>query len=222
MSRTVVRQALAELETEGVIERVKGRGTFLAQHRTGESLVASLTGLSEDVAARGSSLRSLVQRLEVVPADEHVAAELEQGAPVVVLERLRFVDEEPWALVTGFLPFDLVPGLVHEDLSNRFLYALLEHGYGLQLRRGRRSVGGTVAGAALARNLGLSAGDPVLVLRSTVYGNAGSGTRDRPVEMFAAYHRGDRSRFEVNLTRSTTTSGPPEPLMRLTDLSSTC
>ena len=77
VSRTVVRQALAELETEGVIERVKGRGTFVAQRRTAERLVQSLTGLFEDVAARGGHLRSDVRRQEVVPADGQIADQLQ-------------------------------------------------------------------------------------------------------------------------------------------------
>ena len=80
VSRTVVRQALSELETEGVIERVKGRGTFVAQLKTAEHLVQTLTGLYEDVAARGSQLRSEVRRLEVVPADQQIASELELQA----------------------------------------------------------------------------------------------------------------------------------------------
>lgn len=212
VSRTVVRQALSELETEGVIERVKGRGTFVAQRKTGERLVQSLTGLFEDVEARGSHLRSDVRRLEVVPADEQVAQslDLELGASVIVLERLRFVDEEPWVLVTTYLPFEIAPGLLTDDLENQSLYGLLEQKYGVQLRYGQRAIEASIAGAALARNLGISPGDPVLVLRSTVYGN------QRPVEMFVAYHRGDRSRFEVSLNRSTAAILEREPLMRVT------
>lgn len=212
VSRTVVRQALSELETEGVIERVKGRGTFVAQRKTGERLVQSLTGLFEDVAARGSHLRSDVRRLEVVPADEQVAQslDLELGASVIVLERLRFVDEEPWVLVTTYLPFEIAPGLLTDDLENQSLYGLLEQKYGVQLRYGQRAIEASIAGAALARSLGISPGDPVLVLRSTVYGN------QRPVEMFVAYHRGDRSRFEVSLNRSTAAILEREPLMRVT------
>ena len=54
MSRTVVRQALSELETEGVIERVKGAAPSSPSSKTAEHLVQTLTGLYEDVAARGS------------------------------------------------------------------------------------------------------------------------------------------------------------------------
>lgn len=208
VSRTVVRQALAELETEGVIERVKGRGTFVAQAKTSEHLVQSLTGLFEDVAARGSRLRSEVRRQEVVPADEQVASQLDlqPGDPVIMIERLRFVDAEPWVLVTTYLPHDLAPGLVEDDLTEQSLYALLEHRYGVALTHGRRRVEAAVAGDPLALALGIRTGDPVLVLRST------SHAGERAVEMFVAYHRGDRSRFEVTLNRTKAGDRPLEPL----------
>ncbi|MGI8458806.1 MAG: GntR family transcriptional regulator [Propionibacteriaceae bacterium] len=211
VSRTVVRQALSELETEGVVERVKGRGTFVAPRKTAERLVQSLTGLYEDVAARGSHLRSVVRRQEVVPADEQIATllELGVGAPVVVIERLRFVDGEPWVVVTTYLPYDLAPGLVDDDLSDRSLYALLESDYAVRLTHGRRGVEAAVASDDLAAALGVDPGAPVLVLRSTSYAGV------RPVEVFVAYHRGDRSRFEVTLQRAP--SEPlHEPLMRVT------
>jgi GntR family transcriptional regulator len=213
VSRTVVRQALSELETEGVIERIKGRGTYVAPHKTSERLVQSLTGLHEDVAARGSQLRSEVRRLEVVPADEHVASDLriELGASVILLERLRFVDDEPWALVIGQLPVQVAPGLLEEDLTHQSLYGLLEQKYGVALRHGERSVEASVAGAELAASLGINEGDAVLVLRSIVYSDD-----EQPVEVFVAYHRGDRSRFEVDLSRNTADETQVQPLMRVT------
>jgi GntR family transcriptional regulator len=212
VSRTVVRQALAELETEGVVERVKGRGTFVAQRKTSEHLVQSLTGLYEDVAARGSHLRSDVRRQEVVPADEQIATELalQPGAPLIVIERLRFVDDEPWVLATTYLPYDVAPGLVQDDLTDQSLYALLETKYDVRLTHGRRGVEAAVANDSLAAALAIAPGDPVLVLRST------SHAGERPVEMFVAYHRGDRSRFEVTLSRSKPSDALLEPLMRLT------
>lgn len=212
VSRTVVRQALAELELEGVIERIKGRGTFVAQQRTPERLVQSLTGLFEDVAARGSQLHSKVLRQETVPADERLAEMLglEPGTDVIAIERLRYVDGEPWVLATTYIPYAIAPGLVDDDLSDQSLYALLERRYDVTLTHGRRGVEAAVASDDQATALEIRPGDPILVLRSTSY----SG--ERPVEVFVAYHRGDRSRFEVTLSRTRSSSSSPEPLMRIT------
>ena len=211
VSRTVVRQALSELEAEGVIERVKGKGTFVAQPKAAEGLVQSLTGLFEDVAARGSHLRSEIFRQEVVPADDRLAQdlELEPGDSVLVLDRLRYIDDEPWVWTSTQLPYRLAPGLENEDLRDRSLYAVLEQKYDVRLVRGRRSVGAAVAGADLARKLAIARGAAVLVLRSVSLGTDG-----RPVEAFVAYHRGDRSSFEVELTRSSGTT--VQPLMHVT------
>jgi GntR family transcriptional regulator len=209
VSRSVVRQALAELESEGVVERVKGRGTFVARPRTTEHLVARLTGLHEDMTARGSRVTSVVRRQEVVPADGHVAAalHLEVGAPVLVLERLRHVDDEPWVLTTTHLPTAVVPGLVDEDFAEQSLYALLE-ARGVRLTHGRRSVEAVPATDETARLLALDPGDPLLLLRST------SWSGEQPVEVFVALHRGDRSRFEVDLERTPDRADAAAPAAR--------
>lgn len=200
VSRTVVRQALSELEAEGVIERIKGRGTFVAQPKTGEGLFRNLRGLHEDVTSRGGTLRSDVLRQEVVPADERIAEvlQLEAGDAVIVLERVRYIDEEPWVHTITHVPYRAAPGLVNDDLTQQSLYRLLETSYGLELVRGHRSLEVALAPKALAKHLRVETGDAVLVLRSVTFGTDG-----KPVEMFVAYHRGDRSRFEVDLDRVT-------------------
>ena len=198
VSRTVVRQALTELEYEGVIERFKGRGTYVAGIKTSEGLVQSLTGLFEDVRARGGHLRSEVRRREIVPADDQVALDLEiaVGAPVVEIERLRFVEGEPWALSVTQLPASIGEPFLHEDLAETSLYELLEQKYGVRIVTGRRSVEAAVANKDIAAALQIPTGAAILVLRSVSRGEGGV-----PVERFVAFHRGDRSRFEVELER---------------------
>jgi GntR family transcriptional regulator len=215
VSRTVVRQALSELEAEGIIERVKGRGTFLAQRKTDEGLVRSVTGLYQQVTERGSTLRSDVRRLEVVPADAPVAKmlQIEPRTPVTLLERLRYVDSEPWVLTITYIPLALAPGLANEDFTQKSLYGLLQGKYGLSIVSGRRTLEASAAGPPLARSLGIKPGDPVIVLRSVVFDE-----RERPIESFVAYHRADRSRFVVDLgTRSATEAGPLRVFASSTD-----
>jgi GntR family transcriptional regulator len=211
VSRPVVRQALSELQYEGVLDRVKGRGTFVAPQLTSQSLVQSLTGLHADVLAMGRTLRSDVRTLKVVAAEPDVAARLEipVGTAVVLTERLRFVDGEPWVYAVSHVPAALAPDLVDQDLSEQSLYALLERRYGLRLVRSRRAVEAHAPSARLARDLGIPRHGPVLKLTDVSY-----DADNRPVETFVAYHRGDRSRFEVELERAPGGRAVP-PLVRV-------
>lgn len=203
VSRTVVRQALGQLEHDGVIERVKGKGTFVAPRKVSESLVHTLRGLYADVESRGGSVYSDVRRQELAPADETVAEALRipAGEPVVVLERLRYVEDSPWSLTTTYLPRDMAKIVLGADLRNQSLYALLASN-GIRAHHGIRSVEATVANKSQAEALGIVKGAPLMQLRSIVYDAA-----DRPLEFFVAHHRGDQSRFEVVIDAASADSG---------------
>lgn len=198
VSRTVVRQALGELERAGMIVRVRGRGSFVAPEKIAGQLVQSLTSLHEDVAARGQELetRVLSHRGERASPSVAVALHLAEGDEVIVLERLRYVDGEPWELTTAHLPFTLCQELLDMDMTERSLYATLEAELGLEIHRGTRSVEVAQANEMTAAHLELEVGAPILVLKGVTYLADG-----RPIEQFVGIHRGDKSRFEVELLR---------------------
>ena len=205
VSRTVVRQALAHLEADGIIERVKGKGTFVARRRTPEQLAHTLLGLYEEAEARGSTVRSEVRRLEWIEASPTIARELQvdPGTRVLLLERLRIVDDEPWSLSTTWLPARLGPVVEGADLTASSLYQLLR-AHGTWATSGVRSVDAMVANPQQAELLGLRAGHALLVLHSVSFDQ-----EDRPMEVFTAYHRGDRSRFEFHLRAGSATGSEP-------------
>lgn len=197
VSRGVVRQALSELRHEGLIERERGRGTFVSRPKTAQGLIESMRGFAEDAALRGQRIDSTVLRLMESPSGDVVAAklELELGEPVVELERLRRLDGDPWVLTVTYLPAALVPDLVRRDFGGgTSLYAVLRDDYGLVARSATRRVEATVTDAREAHLLRTRVGEPLLVLRSISYTADG-----RPLEYFVARHRGDRSAFEVHL-----------------------
>ncbi|MEJ1155983.1 MULTISPECIES: GntR family transcriptional regulator [Microbacterium] len=195
ISRTVVRQALAQLEHEGVLERVKGKGTFIARPKTSEALVHTLVGLYDDVERRGGHVYSEVLRHEVETVDAEAAEALavDAGDEAVVLERLRFVDGEPWSLSTTWMPTRVGELTLAVDMSHASLYRELRE-RGVVATHGTRSAEATVASHDQANLLGVSAGSALLRLRSTSW-----DADNRPIEFFVAYHRGDRSRFEFEL-----------------------
>lgn len=198
VSRTVVRQALAELESHGLIDRYKGRGSFVAPPKVDEHLAQTMTGLAEEVQARGQRLDNQIRVFELQEPSAHVAEmlDLQPGISVVRLDRLRRVNGEPWVFTSTFLPADLCEGLLAFDMRHRSLYATLEQELGIVLERGRRTIEAALAGEEHGEQLGVHPGAPVLVLRSRGYAASG-----RIVEYFIAWHRGDRSRFDVEVRR---------------------
>lgn len=198
VSRTVIRQALSDMVHEGAVIRRKGKGTFVAEPKIRESLVQRLTGFYQDMAERGHEPVSQVLRSEVVPASGLVASELEIAPeiPVVEIERLRFVEDDPIVLVTTYMPAALCPGLAEADLERRSLYEYLKTEYGHEIARGRRTVQAVPANEYEAKHLQVRQGAPLILLDSVSYLEDGT-----PLEYYHALHRGDRSQFEVELVR---------------------
>jgi GntR family transcriptional regulator len=203
VSRTVIRQALRDLELEGLILREKGKGTFVAEPKLREALFQDLTGFYEDMAGKGRPPVSRVLTQEVMPASRKVAGflKLKQGAPVIHIDRLRFVDEEPLVLVATYLPAARCPGLEAVDFTRRSLYEYLETAYGIVIARGHRVLEAVPASEYEAGLLGVKKGAPLILLDSVSYLADGS-----PIEYYHALHRGDRSRFEVELIKLRTTN----------------
>ncbi len=198
VSRTVVRQALQELEHSGIIRREKGRGTFVAKPKINESLAQNLTGFYQDMTGQGLvPVSQVLKQAQTMPSAKIAGLlGLSVEMPVVEIERLRFIGDEPLVLVTTWLPQRLVPGLEHVDFTHQSLYAVLERDYGLVIARGRRTVEAVGASARAAELLQVSIGTPLMQLDSVGFLEDGT-----PVETFHALHRGDRSRFEVELIR---------------------
>lgn len=206
VSRTVVRQALGELENERVLMRRKGLGTFVAEPKVSGRLFQSLTGFHDDMLSQGRTPRTRVISNTVVSASDLVAGQLglSPGADVVRVERVRSVDTEPIVLVTTWLPHDLCAPLADADLSDSSLYQELAK-LDLYISNGKRTVEAVSASAADARALGVSRGDPLLFLRSVTYLHGG-----RAIEYYEAKHRGDRTSLEVELVKTPDGGGGPE------------
>lgn len=199
VSRSVIRQALADLTNKGIIKRYRGIGTVVVQPKIDERLVSKLTGFYADMVSQGIKPKTKVLQKEIIKADEILAQYLsiKPNERVIKIHRLRYIEEEPILLVTTFLPFGIFPTLLGEDLENQSLYSVLENKYGIKLLWGERTIEAIAADSQDAKLLGISKGDPLLFLRSITYAE-----QDIPVEYYEAKHRADRTRFIARLFRT--------------------
>ncbi len=195
VSRTVVRQALNELDEAGVIYKVKGKGTFVTRQKVETSYVQNAEGFFATMAAQGHQVTSTTLACNVIPASPLVARALDLpvGEPVVQLDRLRMVDSEPTIVVRGSYTARLVPRLESEDVTGAVsLYSVLDERYGLRPTSGDRTVEAVPMPSIDASPLGVRTGSPALVIEGV--------TRAEPGELFEyfrAVYRGDRCKLEV-------------------------
>lgn len=196
VARSVARQALADLERQGIVERER-RGTFLASMTPADHLLSSARGLHEVAAMRGQEVTSRVIASHLEPAPPHIAHQLKiaPGEECFRLKRVRFLQGAPWTFVDSWIPDKLVPNITDHDFRQGSLYALLAETYGLRLTASDRSVEAELAGNEISDLLDVDPAAPVLVLRSI-----GFDVTNRPIDTFVAWHRADRSRFVVRVS----------------------
>jgi GntR family transcriptional regulator len=199
ISRTVVRQAMTDLEQKGLISKQNGKRSSVAFPKYEGGLMQNLRGFYEDAIAKGQKPSTRVLDFKVIGAADEVAQalKLEEGERVYMLNRLRFLDGEPEVVVVTYLPEKKCPGLLEEDFSNASLYETLARKYGLVITQGFRTIEATALDKTAAKLFGVRPGVATLLLKSI--GLLADGT---PLEYFVAKHRGDRSKFHVRLVRS--------------------
>jgi GntR family transcriptional regulator len=172
VSLMTARHALAGLEHEGIVERRRGAGTFVAAPKIHFNKLMSYT---EQMSSRGLSPRSRVLVAKTIEHEAEVAARL--GLPatseLVKIERLRETGDDPFALETCYLPAKEFANLVKAPLARSSLFVTLETEYGVELAYADEEVDATAAEANIARLLGVASGAPVLRIRQVIYSSTG-------------------------------------------------
>ncbi len=198
VSRMTVRQALRQLRQDGLIYNERGVGTFVSGRKI-DVHTRNLGGFSDEMIALGIEPSSRLLQLKSISATEQVARDLdlEAGAKVFQLERLRLADGEPMALETTYLPEELCPKLDKWDLTENSLYQILTENYNLQMNHAAESLEAAAATRFVAEQLGIKASAPVLVVHRVVFGES-----NQPIESAHTTYRADRYRATFVLTKS--------------------
>ena len=181
-----VRQALQLLEQEELVVVRHGLGTYVAPTRLRFGLV-HLLSLAQEVATQGLEVETRVLRRELVEAHPHDAELLllEPGDPVYLIDRLRFLGQEPIMFQRSSLQPSLAEVLDDVDLARVSLYALLHEHVGIgHAQESIHAVNLAPTEAALLEERPAAA---ALVSERMTF-----STDEEPILIDRAYMRGDR------------------------------
>ncbi|HEX5090637.1 MAG TPA: GntR family transcriptional regulator [Nocardioides sp.] len=192
VSRPTMRRAMERLVDQGLIVRRRGIGTRVVQPKVRRPL--ELTSLHDDLSSSGQAPATEVLRFETVGAGADIAARLrvEEGDPVVLVERLRSAGELPIARMTNWLPSHVV-SFDESALATTGLYELLRRA-GVHLHSATQTVGARTATTAEAKQLGESRGAAVLTMERETLDEKGT-----TVEFASHVYAASRYSFEINL-----------------------
>jgi GntR family transcriptional regulator len=195
VSLMTARHALATLEHEGLVERRRGIGTFVAAPKIHFNKLMSYT---EQMAARSLSAASKVLSLKTVDNEPEVSARLSLAAnePIIKLERVRQAGDEPFALETCYLSFTEFPELLSAPLGRESLFAFLERTYNVKLGYSDEEIDATAAEPETAELLGVPRREPLLRIRQLIF-----STKGKPLIYVLGIYRSDRHNFVIRRFR---------------------
>ena len=192
VSRATVRKAIQLLVNEGIMEKKRGKGTFVKLSKIEEKLPV-LKSFTEEMAGRDASKKIISAAYIKAPAVIRARLKLAQGESVFSLKRLMLVDGKPLGVLHSYIPAKYRLSL--EEDYTKSLYRILEK-KGIKLRNAEQTIEVSMSTQEEARLMGLKASVPTLVIKRLAYSVNGE-----IVEYVKGVYHGGRYRYNCSLTR---------------------
>lgn len=192
VSRVTVRQAISLLEKHGKVMARRGKGTFVVGPVVQHDLNA-LQGFYD--ALRDKGIEPQTRLLEFSPAGGALDERPPHAANLPVrLKRLYAIDDQPFALVTGYLP--KAAGSLGEQRAERLtVYQILEHYMGMRIGRAEVTIRCQKPPKDVARVLGMKSSEQALVMERCSYSQA-----DEACEYMRIFIVPERFEFRLRVT----------------------
>ena len=195
VSLMTARHALATLEREGIVERRRGIGTFVATPKIHFNKLMSYT---EQMAGRSLTVNSKILFAKVIHDQQEIAARLAlpASAGIIKLERLRATADEPFALETCYFSSEEFPTLLSAPLNRESLFKILEREYQIEIGYADEEIDATAADARTSELLSVPRGEPLMRIRQLIY-----STKGKAVTYVLGFYRSDRHKLLIRRFR---------------------
>ncbi|MFP3126130.1 GntR family transcriptional regulator [Ectobacillus funiculus] len=196
VSRTTIRQAISILVQNGLLEKKQGKGTIVKAPALVGNL-GKLKGFAEEVIEKGKIPHSRLIRAEFKDNlyYENSMLGLNEGDPILLIERVRFADNVPIALERTCWPKEIGEILIQHDLNQVNYYEILEK-HNIFLKRANEKIVAINATVDEADSLGIRPSEALLEMTRLSY-----GIDDHPIEYAKTKYRSDKYHYNIELER---------------------
>ena len=166
VSRTTVRRALARLAAERCIVRRRGSGTFARDKAAGRSASArQIAAILDDPRSLAANTTVRVLTFKSTPTPDFLHREWpEFGATVLTIRKVRYVENEPVALVTTYVPERIGRALTARRLGNDTVLVALDK-LGFRGSSAEQDASAVAADPFTAKHLDCGIGAPILNMK---------------------------------------------------------
>jgi|AntRauTorcE11898_2_1112593.scaffolds.fasta_scaffold15372_1 GntR family transcriptional regulator len=194
ISRMTARNALEELVKQGVAKRERGKGTIVVNPKIDQSLM-QIKSFTKAMSEKGFTTRADILNFEVGSASEeiHKKLKLHNDDKIIMLSRLRWINDHPVGIQESYLPYDKAKNLIEhkEELKNKSLYTLLEKHCSLKPKTTHETLEIKKAGTKENKLLQIGLNEALFYVEALVDCESG------PMEYVEAYYRSDLFKFHI-------------------------
>jgi GntR family transcriptional regulator len=197
VSRVTVRQALDNLLLEGIIKKVKAKGTIVSKPKIEEQLFNKLIGTFQDLTEKGYKITNKILGFSLEDPEESdiINLNLNSKDKIYRIERLRFIEDEPYHYSLTSISQRLCPGFDANLLIKDSLINVLDKSYGLKIYKLKRILEAAVATPQDAKLFNTKSGTPILLFYNTALLKDGTA-----IEYSLNKIRGDMSKFQIEIS----------------------
>lgn len=195
ISRNTLRQAIANLVRDGLLERKKRSGTTVRKKKITTDL-ANWLSFSHEMEDKGTPFKDIKHAVNIVKADKETEERLAiaPGTKVVSLERIRSTGRSPMVYFRSY--FHPRVGLTGSENFKKPLYELLDEEFHVVPVYSQEEIRAIAATEKIAAWLKIEPGAPVLERKRLVL-DAGR----KPIEFNICYYRSDAFTYSIEIKR---------------------
>jgi GntR family transcriptional regulator len=174
ISRTTARLALQRLEAADLVQRIRGKGTFLAENGFKKHIGDLFQSIEERLAQHGFKVTNILLEHKVILPLKKWAGELglSEGVQACLIRRLKMIDDEPIGIEVRLIPLELADCLKEADFANNPIFNLVNSVTDFRIHRISYHVDSRQVSEMEAEELKVPIGTPVLVRKGTYHNKA--------------------------------------------------